>query len=306
MSASKASGFKIALDDFRQDLSIDQLVSLADIVKLDVLDLNRDELREHLDYLRGFELTLLAEKIETYEMYDHCVSLGFELFQGYFLSRPQLVESRRVTESQFILTNLLQKICQPDIQIPDLAMTIAGEPVLSYKLLRLVNSAMYLHSQKIESLQHAISFLGIDRTRSWTMLISLSNLGRKPPALALAGLVRARFCELLAELTGDINTERSFTVGLLSTLDAYFDAPLAEILQELNLRDDLVAALLTGRGPTGFLLATVVNFERAEFDIVDWPSLGQLGIDQGAAESAYVSALKWADEAFSNFDDNIS
>ena len=82
-------GYTIALDDFIMQPGTEALLELADIVKIDVLEYTDEELGECVRRLAPYNLTLLAEKVETHEMYDRCRKLGFELFQGYFLSRPQ-------------------------------------------------------------------------------------------------------------------------------------------------------------------------------------------------------------------------
>ncbi len=292
----KDAGFRIALDDFRRGISIDGLLSVADIVKLDVLDLRGDELEQHLEYLRGYPARLLAEKIESHEMYDHCVNLGFDMYQGFFLCRPQVIKGRRAGESQQTLLRLLQQVNRAEVEVPELARTVAADPILSYKLLRLVNSAMYRPVTPIETLQHAVSFLGLQRTRSWIVLLSLSNLGEKPPALTLATLVRARFCEGLARHGSGVEPERCFTAGMLSMLDAYFDQPLDEVIATLQPSPDLQATILHHEGLPGLLLATVIHFERADWDRVDWQRLEAAGIDKSSAEDAYLDAVKWADE----------
>ncbi len=45
-----------------------------------------------------------------------------------------------------------------------------------------------------------------------------------------------------------IRQETGFTVGLLSILDLLMDRPLAEIVEDLALSDELRAALLESRG----------------------------------------------------------
>lgn len=89
-------GYRIALDDFQHHPSLTPLVELADIVKLDVLELGDVKLRAEVRQLRNYPLRLLAEKIESWEMFNHCVDLGFSYFQGFFLARPQLLHGKRM------------------------------------------------------------------------------------------------------------------------------------------------------------------------------------------------------------------
>lgn len=85
----KGAGHRIALDDFCLKPSNRDLLPLADIVKVDVLALSRRTLNHQLAQLSEWPITLLAEKIERREQFEHCQQLGFELYQGYYLARPQ-------------------------------------------------------------------------------------------------------------------------------------------------------------------------------------------------------------------------
>lgn len=85
-------GYRVALDDFVYCNEVYDLVVLADYIKVDVLAHTRDELIEQAEILQPFKAKLLAEKVEDKEIYDLCIDLGFELFQGYYLAKPELVE----------------------------------------------------------------------------------------------------------------------------------------------------------------------------------------------------------------------
>lgn len=85
----KQAGHRIALDDFCLKPSNRVLLPLADIVKVDLLAMTGRALSRQLAELRRWPITLLAEKIERREQFEHCQQLGFELYQGYYLARPQ-------------------------------------------------------------------------------------------------------------------------------------------------------------------------------------------------------------------------
>jgi len=74
----KDKGFTIALDDFISVKSDHvNLLSYADIVKVDILDCEGD-LESLLRNLRKEPVKLLAEKVETQEQYKLCQNLGFD------------------------------------------------------------------------------------------------------------------------------------------------------------------------------------------------------------------------------------
>lgn len=68
---------------------------MADIVKIDVLAMTWDEVLFTVEKCRPHPVRLLAEKVETQEVYERCIAAGFELFQGYYLAGPRPCRSRR-------------------------------------------------------------------------------------------------------------------------------------------------------------------------------------------------------------------
>ena len=301
LKALRAEGYTIALDDFELSEQTLPLVELADIIKLDVLSLSEGQLQETVSFLKQYDLTLLAEKVETYEMLEHCKALGFELFQGYFLSRPKLITGRKVTENRQAILQLLAQLNDTNTEVEEIEQLIARDPVLSYKLLRLINSAAFNLVTQIDSLRQAITLLGLLQIRSWVTLLAMSNIEGKPQELANISMTRARFCQLLGQtLTGSRRADSHFTVGLLSLLDAFMDTPMDELLAKISLNQDLVTALLTLEGPEGKALKIAMTYERGDWDNIDWDYLSAHKVDASDIAKMYTDSLSWTAEAMEN------
>ncbi len=293
----KNDGYTIALDDFVYDNKWDRVLEFIDIVKLDVLALNQTELEQHVKILQQFDVLLVAEKVETHEMFHRCKELGFALFQGYFLSRPEHIQGRTVPANKLVVMNLLAQIQNPLAELPDIATAIAKDPVLSVKLIRLVNSAAFSARREITSLQQAVSLLGLRHVKSWATLLSLSSMSDKPHALSLHAMTRAKMCQLIAEhFTTTRNSEAYFTTGLLSNLDAFFDMTLPEIINTMPLSLDVVAGLTTHQGSIGLILSAVIANEQARWTDINWQALQELNVDEQSLEKAYVASIIWAGE----------
>lgn len=293
----KNSGYTIALDDFVYDVKWDPVLRIVDIVKLDVLALDQTALQRHVQKLKPFNVQLLAEKVETHEMFHACKALGFTLFQGYFLSRPEHITGRKVPASKLAVMSLLTQIQNPDAELAEIASVIAKDPVLSVKLIRLVNSAAFSARREITSLQHAVSLLGLRQVKSWATLLSLSNMADKPHALSLHTMTRAKMCQLVARrFASPAESDSYFTSGLLSNLDAFFDMELPDILTTMPLSRDMMDGLLTGQGKIGLILAAVIANERANWDEIDWPRLQELSVGERDFEKAYLDSIRWAGE----------
>lgn len=293
----REQGYTIALDDFELSSDTEGLVPYADIVKLDVLALSPEKLSEHVRHLKSFGLTLIAEKVETYEMFEKCKAMGFDLFQGYFLAKPRVISGRKISENKQSVLQLLSALHDPDIPLDQVERMIARDTLLSFKLLRLVNSAAFGLSRNVDSLRQAIMLLGLTKLRNWVNLLALSNLSGKPHELSITALTRARMCELIAsKIYQRSRPDSYFTVGLLSTLDAFLDTPLEELLRNLSLSEALNQAMLSYTGPEGQVLEIVQLHEQGHWQDIDWEYLTKLGINPEDLADIYIDALRWVAE----------
>jgi len=88
----KERGYPIALDDVcRYDSRFEPILEFADVVKIDVLQLDRSSLAKLVRQLRPWPARLLAEKVETASALRHCAELGFDFFQGFLCGKPQVL-----------------------------------------------------------------------------------------------------------------------------------------------------------------------------------------------------------------------
>jgi EAL and modified HD-GYP domain-containing signal transduction protein len=290
----REKGYTIALDDFELTEETRGLIPYADIIKLDVLQLSTEQIIEHVEHLKSFGITLVAEKVETYEMLEFCKSLGFDLFQGYFLARPKIIKGRKITENKQAVLQLLSVMHNPDVHLDEVERLIAHDPMLSYKLLRLVNSAAFALPRTIDSLRQAIALLGLDIIKNWINLLAMANMGDKPLELSIAALTRARMCAAIATaMNGRSRSDSFFTVGLLSTLDAFMDAPLEILLKNLSLNKNLNEALLEHSGDEGRVLEIVEHYEKADWEKIDWEYLSQNNITPDTLTHIYLDAISW-------------
>ncbi len=301
----RQQGFTIALDDFAYDESLIPLIKLADIIKVDVLALNDEELDSNMLKLRDYPVKLLAEKVETQEMFQRCKELGFDYFQGYFLSKPILVKGRVIPANKLVVMKLIADLHSPETSDPGvLHDTISSDTTLSYKLLKMINSAAYRRPRKIESLYRAILLIGPNNIKHWASLLALSNLDDKPHVLHEQTMLRAHMCENLGSIVDNNKKDLFFTVGMMSMLDAFFDAPLNELLSSISLTDDINAALLEGEGPLGFVLSTTLAYEQGSWGDIDWSGLSQHGLTIKDVKKAYLDSLQWSIDTSSAVEDS--
>jgi c-di-GMP phosphodiesterase len=251
-------GYKIALDDFVYRSEIEPLLQFVDIVKLDVLQLNRTQLLEQLSYLKSsYNFKLLAEKIESYEQFNMCMELNFDYFQGFFLSRPHLVRAEVTHPKPEVMLQLLAQLQNSQITEEQIMTIVTMEAAISYKLLRLINSSIFTELSKITALQDI--FIQYDKglIQSLLMLIALSNLENIPYELLVEAGTCAKICQLLAEQNNVKNPHDYFTAGLLVNLDALLDDNLPNLLAKSSFSNKIKNALLHYQGEIGQILRVV-------------------------------------------------
>lgn len=287
----KKMGFQIALDDFIFHPHLAPLVQIADIVKLDVLQFDKTALQAHVNALRRYPVKLLAEKVETPEMYEYCLQLGFDYFQGYFICKPNILKCHHLPSNRLALLNLLNKICDPEIDIDELTHLVAQDVTLSFRLLRYLNSSRHGLDHKIDSVRSAILLLGMSTVRNFISLMLITSMHDKPPELFVTAFIRASMCEQLGARADKKLKPRYFTVGLFSIIDAILDQPMATILERLSLDDPLTAAILRNEGPIGSALAQVIAYERGE-----WNKLDLSAIEQNELQQIYLNTVQASQE----------
>jgi c-di-GMP phosphodiesterase len=226
-------------------------------------------LHEHVRELRQYDVKLLAEKVETQEQYLSCLGLGFEYFQGYYLSRPVVVQGQRLPTSRLAVIELVNKLYRANVDLRDLEAHISRDVSLSYHLLRFINSAFYGLSRPVESIRRAVVYLGQNAIRNWITIMALRAMDDQHSDLLVTALVRGRMAQRLAEECRLAHSDSFFTVGIFSILEKMLHLPMDELLQELPLTEDVNAALLQREGPMGEALACAIAFE---FDSASEPA----------------------------------
>lgn len=287
----RAAGYRIALDDFVYDPALRPLLQRADLVKVEIPRLSLSELAEQVQLLRPFNVLLLAEKVETPEMFEACKQLGFDYFQGYFLSRPSTMRNSDIPASRLRILELIAALQRPDVEVAELEELISRDLALSYKLLRYLNSSFFPLRRRINSIREAVVYMGTRELQTWAALLALASIPDKPQELAVGVMVRARFCEAAGRIIGVEHPARCFMVGLLSGLDALLDAPLEQVLQRLPVDQAVAAALLHGEGTEGRVLDAVKDLERGCI-----ARIRALGLSAAETNQAYVEAVRWAEK----------
>jgi EAL and modified HD-GYP domain-containing signal transduction protein len=256
----RRAGFLVALDDV-SELSDELIGALpcVDIVKIDFLQTGRDALTRLASIVRSHGKTLLAEKVETREDFALARDLGFDLFQGYFFARPQVLAAPRNRSSRPGLLRLLALLSR-DAGIIELEAELKLNPSVVVQLLRLVNSSAFGLGRNIASLREAIIATGTRQIARWAQLLLYADSGDLPwsadPLVQLAG-TRSRFMELAANWlrpSDDDFADAAFMTGIFSLVHVVLGSTPGEVLDKLGLAPHIRDAIVLRNGPLGALL----------------------------------------------------
>ena len=273
------------------------MIPFVHIVKVDFQGVDRENLVENMARMQHHQgIQWLAEKIENHEEFQLALSLGFDYFQGYFFSKPEMLKNKTIDSSKIVLLNLLAEVCRPEMNLKKVERLVTPDVSLSYKLFRYINSVYFSLVRKVTSIRYALTYLGENGTRQFVSLAAASEISEgKPSELMRLSMVRAQLCQLLAtSRKSQIDDSQYFLLGLFSLLDAMLDTPMAELTKKLPLTDELKNALIERKGPLAPYLQAVIAYEEGEFQACT-DHLQVLGIAPEVMINAYFEAVAWAD-----------
>lgn len=290
----KLNGTAIALDNFLGDESSIKLVAVSDFVKVDVRQHCDAELLAFIAQIRQQDVKVIADKVETEEQFNHLKSLGFDFFQGYFFTNPLMINGAKLSGGKLTLLQLLSKINDDKTDFTELSKIIGHDVGLTHKLLVAVNHSSALVPVKVTSIADALKYMGLKRLKFWVNMLMLSRMEDAPLELLVTSLTRARFCELLSHEAGlGSDRESYFLVGLFSNLSAYFRAPIAEVIAEMPLKQELANALIHRQGLMGEALDCLEAIEQSDERIAQL-HFKTLNVSQ--ISHVFLAASAWAQQ----------
>lgn len=292
----KAQGFVIALDDFifdRSDLDYTPLIELADIIKIEFPITKKEEQRKLIKKYKN-QITFLAEKVETREEYYEAVKMGYQLFQGYFFSKPLMLKSKEIGTLNIHMVHILEELHKEHPHFSNITESIRKDLGLSYKLLKIANSIFFGGKTTITSLHQAVIRLGIQEMKRWISIMLIREFENvENNELIKICLLRGKLLSLIAREINQNHLESDFfLVGILSSIDIILNESMEKILSTLALSDQVRTTLLGGSGQLADCLNSVLLYEKFEFDLAQI-ELEKLNLSLNQFMDLYLEALTW-------------
>jgi c-di-GMP phosphodiesterase len=295
----QARGYAIALDDFVEGSEAEALLPYARFVKVDVLQNTVAETRALVGRLSARGIRLLAEKVENHEVFEETRKEGYSLFQGYYFCRPKTLTGRTVPARHLAQLRLMSALRDPDLSIGELEDLVKHDASITYRVLRLVNSAGFAIRRQVDDLRQALVLVGSRTIATWVTVWAMTGLNSGPSEVATLAVMRARACELLGN-TLDGEGDRLFLLGLCSMLDTMLGVPMANALEALPLAPEIQSALLGQPGRERSMLEAVVAYERGDWEEAERLAAA-LGLPAASLPDAYRGALHWTSDLALDF-----
>lgn len=287
-------GYKVALDDYDFDPKWDVFLPHVNIIKVDIRTCGMPLVMAKMPSMQSLKIKWVAEKVETYQEFSQLKDLGFDYFQGYFFAKPEIIKHKNIGVTKTALLELVAASSAAVFDLNKINDVIQRDVALSYMLLRFINNPTINKRHKITSLRHALNYMGEIEIRKFIALLALAKLSdNKPEELVVSSLVRARFCELVADKMGESNNPPTgFLVGLFSLLDAMLDQGMEELMAKLPLSDIAKQALCGHINNFQRYLSLACDYEMGNWSDVESNALA-LNIPLSYLDTSYKQAIAW-------------
>jgi EAL and modified HD-GYP domain-containing signal transduction protein len=303
MAELAGHGFRFAAEASAHGSRFGRLLPLLDYVKVNLRAMPVVTMLSLVPRLRSTGKRLIAEKVESQTEYRTCLDLGFDYFQGYYFARPSVIAGRKLSPSQLAVLDLMNLIVS-DADNIEIERAIKRDVTLSINLLRIVNTPAAGLRQRIDSLGQALIVVGRRQLQRWLQIMLYAEPridghghGHAQTPLLMLASTRARLMELLA---GRLRpgqrhvADMAFTVGIMSLMDTLFCVPMADLVEQIPVSDEVSNALLRRSGFFGELLRLAESFEQMEEGEDLLPALGQLADSGDDLVELEMAAFEWS------------
>ncbi|MFZ3590598.1 EAL and HDOD domain-containing protein [Bacillus sp. DJP31] len=299
----KSFGYTIALDDFfllHGDENVLELLHYVDYVKIDFRSTTREARNQLMEYLQTYRLKFLAEKVETREEYEQAVLDGYTYFQGYFFSKPVILQGHDIPPYYYSYLLVLKELDMPIPDIDHITMVIEKDLSISYKLLKLINSPTIRPKYEVSSIKQAIVLLGLIEINKWIYVLSIKGINTDKNDVASRevihlSLTRAKLGELIGKTKDPLTSSKYFLLGMFSLIDTILKVPIEKIMDELPLAVEIKEALLGQENDLKKLLDLMKSVERMQLTSKTVTALSPT-MNEIKMFELYAEANVWADK----------
>lgn len=245
----KRLGYSIAFSGLLYSQDNMEFFNFADVVRFDINE-DADDIIATVKKCHEKGKLAMADNVETQDQFEFARESGVDYIRGGFFAKPVLETKRSGGPMIKTFLQILALLYSPDPNIEYISAIISTDPVLTIKLLKVINQLCADKGNTVSTVHQALVLLGIDRLKEWIYLVGLQRLNRNSPAEILRlALFRARFCERIARNSSGGVGSRSmeiYLMGLISIVTGANDAALTKALEDLPVSDEIKKSIVGG------------------------------------------------------------
>ncbi len=276
-------GAALALTDYRGDPEQEALLPHLAFVVVHPTS-GELPLPELVHHVHAAGARVLAAGVESAAVEDECRAAGVDALRGG--STSTTLHASRTDDAPRVLRAgelqclaVMHLLAQPEPDLAAVSQVIDTDPVISLRVLHLVNSGAFALQVPIDTVHQAVVLLGV---REVSTLVTALMLDARPDAMDSLWFILAR--ALAVELLAD--DQAGYTVGMLSALSEQLGVPTDVVLDKVGVSHVLAAAIRSEEGALGATLAAVRAHERR-----DDAGVLAAGMQPSAVSAAYVRCV---------------
>lgn len=297
------SGVKLGwtIDRARPELA--EFLNVAELIEIETNNFDGIQLKMILRTLHATNsgAKVIASGLQTSDDFSLCYQGGFDYFMGEFVSRRENWYPPKSEISRprvFDVLNAIRSGAEYDV----IADKLRLDPILTFKLLRYINSPGIGLLQKVDDISQVLMLLGRDRFYRWISLLlyDFKQVGYQGRVLIEHSLTRARFMESLAGRGYIPNSaDQLFLIGLFSLLGAMMNQPLIAVLKQVSVPEAVASALYGNPGEMGDALSLAIAIESSVPDDIS-TAAARCGLDEQTVAALMIQALAWTQQIVSS------
>ncbi|MEN8188476.1 MAG: HDOD domain-containing protein, partial [Thermodesulfobacteriota bacterium] len=174
-------GYTLAIgtSSFKEELL--PLIEISRIVKVDFGLTPLAKSQALVNHFGSSRCKMFADNLKTHEEFHQAVDMGFDCFQGFFFSRPEILKNTDLTDPQLKMIRLINEINTEGIDSSTLVRLINRDVSIPFKLIKYLGCPCFKRIQPITSTRQAVSFLGNSGVRKLVSLVAVAKLGEHKP-----------------------------------------------------------------------------------------------------------------------------
>ena len=283
-------GYKIAVNEFQFSPRYLALMDSIDYIKVNIKSTTDVNLKNIVEIAHSMSKSCIVTNIDSDELYQKALAMGADAMEGPYVAELMTTKAHSSSYLQSNFFRLMVAVTKDEPDVEEIEQLISADASLSYGLLKIANSAYYALRSRATTIKQAIMTLGLGQLKQWIYLLSASNADNTMDAgseeFLKLSFMRANFSSELSKYVKGLPVSRSdvYLMGMFSTLDYLIDAPLAELLAEVPVADEVREALLNKTGVCGALYELVLSYEAA-----DWSKITALAEELGIPDNLLTS-----------------